>query len=121
VPDDPVRAAADLPDAPAWVAHPSGTDCGTVRLDEDLALPASGRDCLAEASAAGRDAVLRWVLRTTEGDPVPHFARTDGHGGAVVASTSAWDAYGADGWTEYRCAVLADLPYGESCTSDDDG
>ncbi len=114
VPDDPISAARDLPGAPTWVAEPPAGDCGTTAVDESDVLSAEGRACLSTQSSENANGTIAWVLTTTEGDPIPHFARVRGTVIEIV-STSEFDAYGAAGWYRYECVSIDDLPYGESC------
>ncbi|WIE56070.1 hypothetical protein [Curtobacterium sp. MCBD17_003] len=119
-PSDPVRAARALPDAPAWVAKPTGTDCGSARLEVgDLALPERSLRCLTDAHDAGGSATVSWVELTTEGDPVPTFVRMTSSG-VSVASTSAFDAYGQGGWTTWQCADLQEFLRSRTCAAPTD-
>jgi hypothetical protein len=116
VPDSPLVAARSLPNAPAWVLEEADTDCGAVAERDTGSLPADALECLKEAAAVGATATLAWVVLTTEGDPLPHFARASG-AGVLVASTSEYDAYGSGGWHQYECASPDDVPTGESCAN----
>lgn len=107
-PADPIAAARTLADAPGWVSAPTGTDCGDVDLTADRSLPDKALKCLSDARGAGHEARLAWIERTTEGDPVPYFAKTE-ESGLTVVSTSAYDSFGQGGWSENECAGIAAL------------
>ncbi len=107
-PADPIEAARTLADAPGWVSAPTGTDCGDVDLTADRSLPDKALECLSAARAAGDEARLAWIERTTEGDPVPYFAKTE-KSGLTIVSTSAYDSFGQGGWSENECSEIAAL------------
>lgn len=115
VPDDPISAARDLPGAPAWVAEPPAGDCGTTTVDESNVLSAVALECLAALRAENEEGTVAWVLTTTEGDPIPHYARVH-DAGIEIVSTSEFDAFGSAGWYGHECATIEDLPYGKSCS-----
>ncbi|ROQ38737.1 hypothetical protein EDF46_2378 [Frondihabitans sp. PhB188] len=108
-PADPVASARQLSGAPAWVRTPTGIDCGEAELDSRRTLPEKNLECLADARRAGDAAFLTWIARTTEGDPIPTFARAT-RSGVDVASTTAYDSFGPGGWSESTCANVAALP-----------
>ncbi|MBT2503738.1 hypothetical protein [Curtobacterium sp. ISL-83] len=113
-PNDPVAAARGLSDAPTWVAHRTGHDCGGAELSQSKPLSAKTTACVTAAQQSSDVATLAWVTRTTEGDPTPTFARITTRG-TTVSTTAAFDQYGGGGWSTSTCADFRDLPNGPSC------
>jgi hypothetical protein len=96
----------------------TGIDCGTTDERLGSSYDATGRECVWNAYANGREA--RWTLRsyTIEGDPIPTtilFRPAGGIGLVVTRDTSA-DKYGGVGNQRvftYRCGTMTKTTRGD--------
>lgn len=110
VPYQPATAPMVFRDRPVL------TSCGSFLLRNTAQgltrEPASARQCLVDAAAAGTGAELAVATPTVEGDPVVTYRRVLPGGGSETFVDATADRYGSGRWTFTSCATASDSEAG---------